>query len=208
MENVAQQGRTVLFVSHNMGAVTDLCETAILLDSGVITCRGSVGEVVDVYSRLSRKKVESQIAEDNSPLRITSMRVVDTNGEQIEFDQAFSVEVSCRVTAPVPFARINFVLLDARDIKIVHLQTNTDEIGLGKIEPGDYMFFVNLPTLWLVSGTYTAITKFHVIGSKKHDGKVESPYLPIHVRGNLARFKNVLNPRFGIDWQVLQERVR
>lgn len=46
------EGRTVLFVSHNIGAVQELCQTAILLEHGVITNQGIVSEVADYYVKL------------------------------------------------------------------------------------------------------------------------------------------------------------
>jgi len=49
MEGVAKEGRTVLFVSHNMAAIKSLCSRAILLDGGHVVCAGSVDEVVDNY---------------------------------------------------------------------------------------------------------------------------------------------------------------
>jgi len=49
MQDVGQHGRTVLFVSHNMPAVTRLCERAILLNEGQIIEDGSVGQVVNSY---------------------------------------------------------------------------------------------------------------------------------------------------------------
>ena len=49
MEDVAKGGRTVLFVSHNMGAIRSLCQSAVWLDSGMITKIGPVGEVVAEY---------------------------------------------------------------------------------------------------------------------------------------------------------------
>jgi lipopolysaccharide transport system ATP-binding protein len=54
MENFAQSGRTVLFVSHNMDAVQTLCQRAILLDGGKIRADGYVDSVVeDYFSRFS-----------------------------------------------------------------------------------------------------------------------------------------------------------
>ena len=54
MENFAQSGRTVLFVSHNMDAVRTLCQRAILFDGGKIRADGSVDSVVeDYFSRFS-----------------------------------------------------------------------------------------------------------------------------------------------------------
>ncbi len=49
MGDVAQQGRTILLVSHNMGAITDLCGRVILLESGRITAEGDPTDVVSQY---------------------------------------------------------------------------------------------------------------------------------------------------------------
>ena len=54
MENFAQSGRTVLFVSHNMDAVRRLCQRAVLFDAGKVRADGDVDTVVeDYFSRLS-----------------------------------------------------------------------------------------------------------------------------------------------------------
>ncbi len=49
MESVAKGGRTILFVSHNMGAITQLCERAIWLDNGAKRLEGDADEVVSSY---------------------------------------------------------------------------------------------------------------------------------------------------------------
>ena len=49
MEDVSHEGRTVLFVSHNMGLLQALCQRGIFLDHGAITHDGSISEAVDVY---------------------------------------------------------------------------------------------------------------------------------------------------------------
>lgn len=49
MENVAKEGQTVLFVSHNMAAIRGLCTTAILLESGRLCHQNSAADVVDMY---------------------------------------------------------------------------------------------------------------------------------------------------------------
>lgn len=50
MNDVARQGRTVLFVSHNMGAVSHLCERAIVLDRSEIGFIGSASDAVQMYN--------------------------------------------------------------------------------------------------------------------------------------------------------------
>jgi lipopolysaccharide transport system ATP-binding protein len=49
MEGVAKQGRTVLFVSHNMAAVENLCQQVIVLDKGHLVFKGTVKKAIDYY---------------------------------------------------------------------------------------------------------------------------------------------------------------
>jgi lipopolysaccharide transport system ATP-binding protein len=58
MSDIASQGRTILFVSHNFATINSLCETAILLEKGKLTKQGSVMEVFNDYYLTS--KMEGQ----------------------------------------------------------------------------------------------------------------------------------------------------
>jgi lipopolysaccharide transport system ATP-binding protein len=49
MSEVARQGRTVLFVSHNMAAIADLCSRGIVLDAGKLTFDGSAKQAIQLY---------------------------------------------------------------------------------------------------------------------------------------------------------------
>ena len=49
MGDVSRQGRTVLFVSHNMGAISQLCRRCILLERGMLSLDGSPGDVIARY---------------------------------------------------------------------------------------------------------------------------------------------------------------
>ena len=68
MEDVAKGGRTVFFVSHNMGTIRSLCNNAIWLDNGVIIKSGTTGEVVKNYEESQLKHLDefSYIIERNS----------------------------------------------------------------------------------------------------------------------------------------------
>jgi len=50
MESVANEGRTILFVSHNMGAIRRLCSRAIVIDAGTLNHDGSTESAVDAYT--------------------------------------------------------------------------------------------------------------------------------------------------------------
>ncbi|MCO6491603.1 MAG: ATP-binding cassette domain-containing protein [Phaeodactylibacter sp.] len=55
MEEVASDGRTVLFVSHNLGLIRDFCERCMHLEGGRVGCVGEVNEVVDNYLSALKK---------------------------------------------------------------------------------------------------------------------------------------------------------
>lgn len=59
MEDVSGQGRTVLFVSHNMAAIQALCLKGILLKDGTVVCNGSVHGVIDTYLSSFDKSVDN-----------------------------------------------------------------------------------------------------------------------------------------------------
>lgn len=60
MGDVAMEGRTVLFVSHNMGAIRSLCDSAFLLEAGSIRLSGEVRDVVEAYETREISNIESE----------------------------------------------------------------------------------------------------------------------------------------------------
>jgi lipopolysaccharide transport system ATP-binding protein len=85
MEDVGQEGRTVLFVSHNMTAVQKLCTSAILLNKGKLQMASNAEKVVNVYLQtqdsniLERKFTDFNIAPGNDLIRIKSMKITPEN---------------------------------------------------------------------------------------------------------------------------------
>ena len=87
--SVAQSGRTVLFVSHNLAAVEALCSSGILLDKGQVITRGPVAEVIEAYLSRSRDPGPVSLAETanrrgSGDLRITAMTATFRTGAPSE----------------------------------------------------------------------------------------------------------------------------
>jgi len=66
MQDVGNEGRTVLFVSHNMGAVKNLCNRAIMLSQGTVLMDGHVEEVIEYYMGGDSPNVREYVAESES----------------------------------------------------------------------------------------------------------------------------------------------
>jgi lipopolysaccharide transport system ATP-binding protein len=100
MGDVAKEGRTVLFVSHNMGAVQSLCTKAFWIDHGEIMASGSPGDIVDLYIKQSASEGNESTRGRRKPtadrLRISALRILDHEGNQTETVSAgdsLSIEV-------------------------------------------------------------------------------------------------------------------
>jgi len=105
MHEVSQAGRTILFVSHNMQAVTRLCPRALLLSEGRIVDDGPSAQVTARYlsSALGTEARRDWPAEDptapgNDSVRLRAVRVVGENSATVE-----SVDVRCRVGIEITF---------------------------------------------------------------------------------------------------------
>jgi len=109
MEDVGKQGRTVLFVSHSMPAITRLCERAILLNEGSVTGEGPSHFVVSSYLNSVRRTTsvrewtDPERAPGGEVARLRAVRVREQNGQiadTIDIRKPVSVEMEYDVIKP------------------------------------------------------------------------------------------------------------
>ena len=90
MEDVRQHGRTILFVSHNMEAVTRLCDRALLISGGMVREDGPASHVTGQYLLASlrttpiRQWADPRTAPGDTVVRLRSVRVHDDSGNTAE----------------------------------------------------------------------------------------------------------------------------
>ncbi len=86
MGDVAREGRTVLFVSHNMAAISNLCPYALLLNQGKVVCLNKTDDVIEAYQStlVSMKSFEDirRTRPSWAQPMITSVRILGADGEQ------------------------------------------------------------------------------------------------------------------------------
>lgn len=103
MDKVAAGGRTVVFVSHNMAAIKNLCQRAVLLDNGRVAHVGPVGQVVEEYLRRGHREVSASLderndREGNGRLRGTRLAARSETGSGLVFGAPGEVAVAYRST--------------------------------------------------------------------------------------------------------------
>lgn len=109
MQDVSKQGRTVLFVSHNMAAITRLCPRAILLEGGVIAQDGPAHEVVSSYlgvgmnTRVVREWPDLATAPGDETVRLRAVRVRTEDSSLVEYvdiRRSILIEIEYEVLTP------------------------------------------------------------------------------------------------------------
>ncbi len=109
MQDVGRQGRTVLFVSHNMPAITRLCERAILVEEGAVLEDGPSHQVVAGYlasglgTTAAREWPDPAQAPGNEIARLRAVRVRTEDGrvsETVDIRRPFTVEIEFDVLKP------------------------------------------------------------------------------------------------------------
>ena len=109
MKDVGQRGRTVLFVSHNMPAVTRLCERTVLLDEGTVLQDDQSHKVVSSYLKsglgtmAAREWDDLAEAPGNEIVRLRAVRVRNEDGQvtdAIDIRRSFGIEMEFQVLKP------------------------------------------------------------------------------------------------------------
>jgi lipopolysaccharide transport system ATP-binding protein len=105
MSSISKDGRTILFVSHNMPSVQALCERAILLDKGRLVLAGASGEVIERYLNTQQSEQAAYVN-----LETTTHRV--TNPDTAVFKRLQLLNAAGKPTSVFPFGEsITFELL-------------------------------------------------------------------------------------------------
>ena len=144
MSDVARQGRTVLFVSHNMSAVLRLTEEAMVIDKGHLILRAPTAQAVDHYlssgySQEGQRIWESkEIPKSSKPFSPIGMRVVNMQGsvvDTVRSTERFMVEVEYTLEAPITGLRVG-----------IYLQTTHGEMMFTSFDTDDPMKYEKYST--------------------------------------------------------------
>ena len=144
MESVAGEGRTVLFVSHNLTAVSSLCPRSMLLASGEKVVEGPTPEVIREYVRSVRRDAGTSLADrtdraGNGRLRFTEVDF-ESEGESIDSPatgQDFDVVLRYESADGQPVRNPSFAVQITTLIGeiMVHLYTRTAGVALPSVPP-------------------------------------------------------------------------
>ena len=171
MSEVAQGGRTVLFVSHNMGAVRRLTQRCLVLDRGRIKIDAPAQEAIEAYLAQAGEGLESGIFVRDKPRpadrpfyvhRVTTRREPDGEpAAQFDCDQPLYIGIDYSATRRVP-GIYGYLALQRLDGTVVY-EGDSRDTGVNPLDDvgeGSGTLLIEIPARVLGAGTYQIILSF------------------------------------------------
>lgn len=191
MQDIVRRGHTILFVSHNMSAITRLCQNAIALHKGQIVCAGEANMVISEYTNsqwgLSAEKVweDESEAPHNEIVRLRRVRVVNEYGEKtdtIDLSEMVGVEINFEVLQAGHILIPNYHFYNQERTYLFAIQDTAGEWRSRPREAGSYT-----ATAWLPKHFFNEGTLIVEVAVSSH-----VPSSQVHIRTNeVVRFEAV-----------------
>jgi lipopolysaccharide transport system ATP-binding protein len=178
MREVSGQGRTVLFVSHNMTAIRTLCDRALLLDEGRIAAAGAVEPVVTKYLAEAAKASESGVIDARATrigtgeARLARIELRDRNGETLRhafLGQHVTAILTADVFRSIPDAAFELGISTVDGVRLATSFSTDGNRPPYELEPGRLSVSLDLDLI-LLPGHYTLdLGVHHAAGGRTAD---------------------------------------
>ena len=215
MKDVTNDGRTVVFVSHSMAAVTSLCSQCILLERGEVSAFGPPHKIADLYfsrgagNGTTSSYERNSLRPGNDIVRLCSARVVNRKFEQVDAinrDEPVGVEMTFEVLKGGHKLVPNFHVL----LQDQHAFVSSPAVE-GELSPGVYRSVMWIPPRFLNNGLFAvgiAVSTMDPI----YGHFFEQDALRFHVIDNLSdprrngynlELPGVVRP--DLEWDLIRE---
>ena len=157
------EGRTVLFVSHNMASVKQLCTRGIVLENGSIAFEGNVDDCVDYYLNMNNKEGSNFYVNERprggSDILEVKMLKNEKPTEMYEFDDTISIYIKLKQVAKQSGMEITFRIKDIKERNIFSSTKSLETISEDELVRE---LLVDLPISLLVPNTYFVDVALHI----------------------------------------------
>jgi ABC-type polysaccharide/polyol phosphate transport system ATPase subunit len=150
MSELGREGRTVLFVSHDMNALVQLCGRALWLDDGQIARDGPAGDVVEAYLRSTVAPARPAFPRaDGDALELVEAQLLDAAGRPtaaLGRDEPFGVALRLAVRRRVEEIDVSVWIANSLGVRVIDESSADPPARTARIDAeGDYVVHVELP---------------------------------------------------------------
>ncbi len=174
MKDVSQgEGRTVLFVSHNMNSIRSLCSRGLLLENGTVKFVGEVDSIISSYLSLNSEIINNLLSPDvqrngSGEMRFTN--IYFKNNESKVVDQIISgdyleIHIELEKYSDIDFTKLIFSILfrDNGGNTVLQFVTDEMEVTIEKIDLKGKVI-IKIPNIWLRGNNYNLAIRLNKDG--------------------------------------------
>jgi lipopolysaccharide transport system ATP-binding protein len=215
MGSIARGGRTVIFVSHNLGLIHRLCDRAVLMQTGRVERDGAAAGVIQAYlnENLAYEGRWERPADMHSDKDVILRRAVVLNNARrvsgiVNADEPFEVAIDYEVVRPTPNFEVAIGLRNQEGVSVlVSLDSDSTEWPTGIRTTGGYRAVCSIPGLLLAPGTYFLTFSAHVINQHTFEIQHDALAFEVNEAGCIRTKRNdrrngVITPV--LDWKTNQ----
>jgi len=174
MTSIAKEGRTILFVSHSMSNVKQLCDRALLLEKGKVKFVGETEFVTDQYLSKNMFPGSKTGFKNNpdKPAQFISIDICNSAGEAVdalEQDEPWSIVLKYKVRKSLSSTVVALEILN-NESQPIFMTTDTDfSKKISPLEPGEYKAKIDFGGLKFVPGSFYIRASIQSPGVVAHD---------------------------------------
>lgn len=205
MGDVSRQGRTILFVSHNMGAIGQLCQRTILLEKGCLSADGSPENIIAQYIK-NTAQVEDGTEWERSgsgKVRLRSMLLLDSQGaanQTFFMGQGMIIRLSGSTDASEAEFSLTIQIATQSGVPVLYAQ---DQFKLfHATREQDFLIEVNIPALLLMPGPYAVHAWIGQMGVETFDYVLGAASFDV-VQSDVAATTFPINQNLGLVYHEL-----
>jgi ABC-type polysaccharide/polyol phosphate transport system ATPase subunit len=162
IKKLLSNGTSLIFVSHDMGLVKAVCDTAIYIEQGKVLQYGGAAEVIETYNRVLdqrralKLKASGSASEGESIVEITKVEILDGNGQTFDAvytDEPFMVRLNYFAYKNIGRANALVRIYRSDGISCCVIRTSLDEFPI-ELKEGQGAISVKLEPAQLFGGSY------------------------------------------------------
>jgi ABC-type polysaccharide/polyol phosphate transport system ATPase subunit len=160
IRSVIEAGTTVLFVSHNLKSVTEICKRTMLLEHGKVLAIDETDAVIRKYLRAG---TPTATPEQSKPVYISSVKVRDRTGEQSTFESGQTAWVDVEVIAREALDKLAVAIWFTDETQYIIFHTSTERLGSApfSLQPGGTYRCTFELSLNIAHGTFHLFTEIY-----------------------------------------------
>jgi ABC-type polysaccharide/polyol phosphate transport system ATPase subunit len=189
IQELKRAGVAIIFVSHNLHAISHVCSRAIAIEKGQVLYDGEVERAIDIYRASLIKldaSMEKLVRAGTGEIRIQKLEVLNQMGlpqDEFEMGDFVRLRLHYRASQPVENPVINLTVNVLYDQQVTGIRTDIDGIQVGVLE-GEGVVEIAIPQFNLLPNVYTFdAVLFHPDGFTFYDRVNKAAY--VKIRGGL-----------------------